>query len=407
MKELLIHLKENIPFYRDIIPDDVYEIQSEDCIKEMFEILPIVDKNTIKDNFDSFLSSELMGDNIEDILDCNKNFARDYEYNINGKKYWVEYTSGTTGRPMPMIKSFSERMKLGNSVWKMRRKVDNVKPRQMFGFMHNVDGQYPFPFPFIVDREQRKKKELEFLNTSDYTWWHIFPAQLESYCEFVQYYDKNNSNLKVIECNGAYVSEEEIKKYEDTFGCMVSNNYGCREVWNVAYSCKNGELHINEENVYLEIVDDNNQVITEPDIVGDIVVTSKYLRKMPIVRYRIGDCACYKSITCDCGDESRIIQIRPQRNMIIGTNRYGNDVFRSVLINIFNMYGMKKFEAINVMQEEENSFIINIKKCEEDKMILEKRFIECTNQLLETDKYNYTFTYLDDLNFKSIFVVKK
>ena len=71
------------------------------------------------------------------------------------------------------------------------------------------------------------------------------------------------------------------------------------------------------------------------------------------------------------------------------------------------MYGMKKFEAINVMQEEENSFIINIKKCEEDKMILEKRFIECTNQLLETDKYNYTFTYLDDLNFKSIFVVKK
>lgn len=102
MKELLIHLKENIPFYRDIIPDDVYEIQSEDCIKEMFEILPIVDKNTIKDNFDSFLSSELMGDNIEDILDCNKNFARDYEYNINGKKYWVEYTSGTTGRPMPM-----------------------------------------------------------------------------------------------------------------------------------------------------------------------------------------------------------------------------------------------------------------------------------------------------------------
>ena len=68
---------------------------------------------------------------------------------------------------------------------------------------------------------------------------------------------------------------------------------------------------------------------------------------------------------------------------------------------------MKKFEAINVMQEEENSFIINIKKCEEDKMILEKRFIECTNQLLETDKYNYTFTYLDDLNFKSIFVVKK
>lgn len=44
MKELLIHLKENIPFYRDIIPDDVYEIQSEDCIKEMFEILPIVDK---------------------------------------------------------------------------------------------------------------------------------------------------------------------------------------------------------------------------------------------------------------------------------------------------------------------------------------------------------------------------
>jgi phenylacetate-coenzyme A ligase PaaK-like adenylate-forming protein len=46
---------------------------------------------------------------------------------------------------------------------------------------------------------------------------------------------------------------------------------------------------VNTKNVWLEIVDNGNALITEPNKIGRIVVTALQLRLMPLVRYLTGD----------------------------------------------------------------------------------------------------------------------
>jgi phenylacetate-CoA ligase len=86
-----------------------------------------------------------------------------------------------------------------------------------------------------------------------------------------------------------------------TFGCKVYDQYGSREVSCIASECEysNG-LHISEETILLEIVDENGNECPV-GVEGDVLVTSLVNYAMPIVRYKIGDRAIMESGFCKCG----------------------------------------------------------------------------------------------------------
>lgn len=44
---------------------------------------------------------------------------------------------------------------------------------------------------------------------------------------------------------------------EAFFNCKVASQYGCYEVNSIAYECPFHKLHVMTENVYVEIVEDN------------------------------------------------------------------------------------------------------------------------------------------------------
>ena len=403
MRRLLLNLKKNIPFYNEYINDDIMNNDKE-CEMEIFQSLPIIDRAIIKENYDKFVIDAFPRDYLKRIIETAGDSSKDYQYNINGKEYWVEYTSGTTGSPLAMIKSTNERLRLGASVWKMRQKFSMVSPEQMFCFMHNKNGKYPFPFEFDKsNRASRKIRELQYLQDKGYKWWHIFPAQLEGYVEFETYFDNSCCGLEVIECNGAHISKHDIERFSEVFNCKIANNYGCRELWNIAYSCKNGKLHINDDNVIFELVDANGQIINEVNQIGEIVVSSKNLRTMPFIRYKMGDYGYYEDDNCNCGNNSRIINIDTKRNKILDTDLYGTDVFRSIMLDLSRVYNLKEFDSVNIVQYKIGEFEVNVKRCREDKNIFEDRFVKCANNVLGGNN-KYIFQYDVSKKFKSIFV---
>jgi phenylacetate-CoA ligase len=86
---------------------------------------------------------------------------------------------------------------------------------------------------------------------------------------------------------------------EKVFNAPVYDQYGCGEVAAIAYECShhNG-LHINQEHVIVEILDDNGM---PADQQGNIIVTNLDNYIMPFIRYANGDVAAVSEKECSCG----------------------------------------------------------------------------------------------------------
>jgi phenylacetate-CoA ligase len=75
---------------------------------------------------------------------------------------------------------------------------------------------------------------------------------------------------------------------EEWLGIPVINEYGASEVGLIAMQNAQGDFEINQQNLYVEVVDEENQPVPEGAI-GSILVTDLYNKAHPMIRYKIGD----------------------------------------------------------------------------------------------------------------------
>lgn len=97
---------------------------------------------------------------------------------------------------------------------------------------------------------------------------------------------------------GVYSTAEVLQDWQrqimqQAFGCKVFNQYGCREVPNIAWECRAGNMHVFSDMVYLESVRSDGE--------DRLLVTSLTNRLMPFIRYDIGDTGRLLEGECDCG----------------------------------------------------------------------------------------------------------
>ena len=398
--DLLYFIKKNIVYYKYI---NLNNLNEDNAIKYLRE-LPIIKKEIIRNDYQSFLNQKFIDENLESIFDISdKDFDRDYIYKFKNGEVIAEYTSGTTGSPFVSLKTPLERFFLGKSLWKMRSKAGNSNPEKMFQFIHTFDGRSQFPFNY-TDLNDRIQKEMEYLAESTYEWWHIYPGMLADYANYVKNTNIEFKSLKGIECNGAFISLKEIKEYEAIFKCKITNNYGTREIWNIAYQTECSGMEINPE-VFIELIDDNGNVIEEPNVVGRIVVTSLKLHTIPFVRYYIGDLAYYTYIKDSNNKDMISIVLLPGRHMISGTTVYGNQFFRDVVIDLMQVYNMKCMKSVYVKEIDFGKFIVNVVGNQENRKELEKRFIDCVRfyDTVDSKDWCFQFKYDDTKSEKSIF----
>jgi phenylacetate-CoA ligase len=93
---------------------------------------------------------------------------------------------------------------------------------------------------------------------------------------------------------------EDRAPLEQVFGCPVFNRYGCREVSVIASECPaHSGLHVMAEGLYVEI--ETARGPAAPGEMGSVLVTDLLNGAMPLIRYRIGDVACWAEGDCPCG----------------------------------------------------------------------------------------------------------
>ena len=93
---------------------------------------------------------------------------------------------------------------------------------------------------------------------------------------------------------------------ESVFDCVVSTQYGCSEINDIAVECEHGRLHVRMDQVIVEVVTDGRPTL--PGELGRVVVTDLGNTNMPFIRYDLGDIASATSRPCACGRQGDCLE---------------------------------------------------------------------------------------------------
>ncbi|WP_020651492.1 phenylacetate--CoA ligase family protein [Massilia niastensis] len=91
----------------------------------------------------------------------------------------------------------------------------------------------------------------------------------------------------------------------ERLGLRIMDMYGMAERVAFATQCEHGEMHINPDYSYVEIVDEQGR---RTDDYGYVVGTTFHNQAMPLVRYRLSDRTRWKPGRCACGRSFPMIE---------------------------------------------------------------------------------------------------
>ncbi len=114
---------------------------------------------------------------------------------------------------------------------------------------------------------------------------------------------------------GEYITDEMISYFKDVFGkgCLVrSAGYASADAGVIGYQCSHlekGFHHLFKEHQYLEIINPDTLKPVKDDEIGEVVITPLFKKRMPLIRYRIGDLARWVNVKCGCASDDPVFEI--------------------------------------------------------------------------------------------------
>ena len=306
LRKLCAHAYNSVPFYknhwRNIPFTDFDKMTFDD-----FEKLPTITKADIQDNHDEMQSA-------------------DQQFEL-GPIFYQE-TSGSTGEPLTVMSSFlvNEMAVAYQQRWYDWCGLDGNKSMAYFTSKLLKEGEpltthtkhwHPnFPngdyyvsnvaLPLIEKVEWLCKVKPEYLVT--------YPSYTN---ELLHYTRENNIDMSFVEIilnYGENIIDGVKERAKDQWGAIVFNKYASREMSCMALECpETGLYHIQEENLFLEVLKEDGSVAKEGEI-GKIVSTNFSSTTMPLIRYEMGDNG-EVGPACSCGWE------HPTLKRVLGRSR--------------------------------------------------------------------------------------
>ncbi len=169
---------------------------------------------------------------------------------------------------------------------------------------------------------------------------------LALFAKFVQDAGISGIRPRGIVCSAELLTPESRELIESTFGCPVFDRYGCREFAVISSECdRHRGLHVNQENLLVEAVDDSGPVIGRD---GEIVVTDLRNFAMPMIRYRIRDVGQMLEQGCDCGRGLALMRLSGGRTTDFLTSTSGARVSGIVLATyvITGLTGVRQMQFV-------------------------------------------------------------
>lgn len=345
-----------IPYYND------YKVRYS---IERFLDLPIIDKNIILKSKSEFTTSELKG------------------------KGLVVNTGGSSGTPLEfLIESGVSRSKEKahfDWYWGQFGYKPNDKILMVRGLPLNGNRLYEYnAIDNILNISCYKANEdnilliLDKMNQFNPQFILAYPSSLKIISQLLgKHLEKISFSVRAIFLGSEHLWSDDREYLEQFYGSRVVNWYGHSERLVHGGNCPySNEYHFYPFYGLMELVDDNNAIITEPGTEGRIIATGFDNRVMPFLRYDTGDRGILSANTeCECGFKgvslSKIIG-RGQDVIVLSDN---TKVSLTAFIFGQHLDAFKKIRELQVVQNKIGEIELKIVKSEnyteedEDKLL--------------------------------------
>ena len=204
-------------------------------------------------------------------------------------------------------------------------------------------------------------------------------------------------NPKYIISSGEVLDLYSRKYIENAFNAKVLNLYATTEGGTIAFECTHGNMHINNDFVYVEILDKNGLPVDEGEI-GSMVITRLYPGGTPIIRYTgLNDLASFSSDQCDCGMHTPLLKSlegRKKDAIILPGKIFPPATIPMPLAEAAEKLGTYQIKRFQFIQKAIDDIEIRIEIDEEE------RDEERVEKLLEEIKKNYQKLAGDGVNIE-------
>ena len=146
------------------------------------------------------------------------------------------------------------------------------------------------------------------------------------------------------------LNDSQRQQMEQAFGCKVFNQYGSREIPNIACECRLGNMHVFTDMVMLESVPLENE--------NRLLVTSLTNRLMPMIRYDIGDSGRLLDGECGCGLPFPMMEMELCRQNDLVRTRSGKTVHPSYFNRL--LYGQTQIRHYQWVQHDFERLALNL-----------------------------------------------
>lgn len=147
--------------------------------------------------------------------------------------------------------------------------------------------------------EERFEQYREALNQLRPRAIMAYPTPLQLFCEHLERSGRPYWRPRTAVCTAEAVSPQARQQIERTLGCPVFEQYGSREFGLVAGECEmHCGLHLNPLAAYVEFAPLPGAGAEGP---FELLVTDLLNHGMPLIRYRINDCAARGEMAWGCG----------------------------------------------------------------------------------------------------------
>ena len=224
----------------------------------------------------------------------------------SSKNIYINKTSGSSGDPFIFAKDkFCHALTWASNIYRFGWYEIDMNTSYQARF-------YGIPLDFMGNKKERIKdfmgnrlrfpifdmsdKVLEgFLKDFQRKKFDYVNGYTSSIVLFAKFLQKTNiilkdvcPTLKVCIVTSEMLFEEDKILMEKQFGVPIVNEYGASELDLIAFQNPNGEWQINSETLFVEILDEDNNVLPYGKV-GRIVITSLFNIAHPFIRYDIGD----------------------------------------------------------------------------------------------------------------------
>jgi phenylacetate-CoA ligase len=290
LRELVRHAYECVPFYRKLYDDDGVDPRAIRGVEDL-DRLPIITKRMLQ------------------ALPMEQRLAR----GTNQSKLILRKTSGSSGQPFVVARTWMEERALGLLRWRAMfnmgcRPTDRHAGVLMTHAKQRADVQLPLRLMCAagllrlthIDCLQEPAVILEALQAADPQVITGFPGVLARVAALARERNVTSVRPRVVTTGGETITPLMRRQIEEGFAAPLRDAYGCHEFNLLAWQCRDGAVHTCDDGVIVEVLQPDGAVAPVGSQ-GELVGTNLHSFAMPLIRYRMADIVTRGEHSCPCG----------------------------------------------------------------------------------------------------------